>query len=212
MMSISDNFKLRLQSNINLIKTANGDIVVNEENPFEIECRKLRQKLEWQEKSRFEEGYEAGLNEAKGQYDEELRNLKNDFALFRSEIAQIFETYGAELENQCRDEIVKLSLGIGEKVIASELAQRDVTADAVKKIIGSGASLKDAKIFVSRESFENVSSLKEECLPPNVVIEIDPMLKKGDCRLDCAMGIIDGTVAGRLAALKEDLSDYIGQD
>ncbi len=150
------------------------------------------------------EGIQQGIDEGfKKGYDDNVHLLRKQTAEFVSLLESLSEPF-KELDDKVERELVNLSIGI-----ASQLVRREIKVDpgqivAVVKEAVNALPLAAQKITLKLhpEDAELVrSALQLDDMSPQWVIDEDPLLTRGGCKVETGVSHVDATVENRLAAI-----------
>jgi len=150
------------------------------------------------------EGFQQGIDEGfKKGYDDNVHLLRKQAAEFVSLLESLSEPF-KKMDGKVERELVNLSIGI-----ASQLVRREIKVDpgqivAVVKEAVNALPLASQKVSLKLhpEDAELVrSALLLDDMSPPWVIDEDPLITRGGCKVETGMSHIDATVENRLAAI-----------
>lgn len=154
----------------------------------------------------YEEGYQAGkeiaLQEGRQSLQTSLEALNAVISALNSRKEELFEAL--------RPEIITLCLAVCENILTKTLEKPSAVVKVVEKVLDYAAPLvKDAcvDVFLSPQDFE---SLKEPLTArfskdKHVSFVPDASIRKGACRLETPLGLVNVDISRILADLKTKL-------
>ncbi len=157
----------------------------------------------------YEEGLEQGLQKGSALAHEEFKDTISMLNI----IAMAFLVRKEELFEQLKPDIVKLCLVICKKLLQRELSQPEALQELIEKLLAQvKAVTKDTPVdvMISSDDYENIKAklhdfnLNLETLP-KIHFCSDPLIEKGNCRLETSVGMINFN----LQRLLEDLETKI---
>ncbi len=152
----------------------------------EEECRKAFQKG-------VEKGEKIGL--LKGQQE------SSTFVDLLQRMAERVLEHKSRLIDQLRPEIVEFSMGVCERIIRRELSQPHVFAQLIGMLISvATARMKQQplEVVVSPEDYAMLESLELD----EVQFIQDPLMRRGDCRVESQGGLINYDISRELSELQ----------
>lgn len=148
-----------------------------------------------------QEGYEAGMQEAK--------QMVESIAQIMTSTENLWQSMVERYEN----EIIELVKRISEKVIYGHARiDNQIVKRAILKSFELIPDPIEATINVSAEDYEFMETAKEELFEQvktlkNVSIVSDPSLTRGGCRVETKSGEVDSDIQGRLDAISKSIID-----
>ncbi len=150
------------------------------------------------------EGFQQGMDEGfKKGYDDNVQLLRKQAAEFVSLLESLSEPF-KKLDDRVERELVNLSIGI-----ASQLVRREIKVDpgqivAVVKEAVNALPLATQKITLKLhpEDAELVrSAMQLDDMSAQWLIDEDPLITRGGCKVETGVSHVDATVENRLAAI-----------
>lgn len=149
-------------------------------------------------------GYEAGMNQAMIQLQEEQDALE-------ARRCEMEQSYKEQLEAM-EPELIDVLTGIYEQIFQVDLSQRrSMVAHLAAKTIHQADGCKDFIVHVSKEEYEETKKQKEilvdACAASNATVEVieDLALTAGECLIETDGGIYDCSLGVQLAELTAEL-------
>ncbi len=162
----------------------------------------------------FNQGFNTGLVQGEKQVLDNFKDLLNNLA---TEVAEFKDELNGR-EESLKQDIVRLSIAISEKIIAKELL---VDKDIVKEIINDTIKLLDGeeeiKIKVNPRDLESLAGFKEDLLEGNnglesVKIVGDEGVRVGGTLIESDFGGLDATVSSQLEEVENRLLEVINDE
>lgn len=205
---MSNVIKLSNKPNISIRSVKN--LVIEDEdfnNKNEVEINREQILLKENYTKGFEEGYLKAKKELESEYNNKLIKKTEEYYEILSNFEEKLNIY----EKTFDEVIAKLSLKIAEKVIRSEVANRNVVEEiikeAAKKIIGAN----DVIIKINPKDYELITengndkilnkSFNKIKFEPNEAIEI------GGCIIESAIGNVDAQISTQLIEIEKRLKE-----
>lgn len=138
------------------------------------------------------QGFEAGLEQGRGEMEQETRRLR-----------QLAESLGSALDSldfRLADEVLSLALDVAKQVIAGEFAARpERILDVVKLALRQMAeSTREARLLLNPEDAQLVRPILNELLDKSRLrIVEDVRIVRGGCLIETPQGDLDATLQTR---------------
>ncbi len=157
----------------------------------------------------FEEGFEAGKNEAttllQVEYDKKVGIITSDFTSMAHELALEMEKYNKEFDKA----VVKLALAVARRVVVREIdldeaAVLSRSREAIRKIIG----VERIKIHVNPADEEYIREHRNELSNyadsvKEISVEADNKVERGGCVIESELGNIDARISTQFELIEE---------
>lgn len=125
----------------------------------------------------------------------------------RAEAAALLQRARAvydEVQRSSEAQLIRLAVGAAESLVRAELS---LAPDAIRELVrGVLEPARRAKRVVLRLAPEGAAVLRGDEAFEGIRIVDDESLEPGDCIVDTELGVMDGTLRVRVAALQEALS------
>lgn len=162
------------------------------------------------QKEGFDEGLQKGLEDGReeGRISSE-ETLKEELALLQSLSKELSEKQ-AELIEHNRSEIIRFALSVSEVIIRRELKDPDSFADLIEGLIQQAAPVVReslAHIYLNPEDLQMLQvALDRLSISPEqrdlLSFQSDNSIRRGDCRLEAPMGLLNFDVARQVASIE----------
>ena len=195
------NNKFRFSNRLSFV-TEHGDNVFINDTPLENE-ENLRKDQD--KKKELEQSYQHGWKACALEKDKEIQRLSAQLDNVSRALPEAVNSYLEEFENQVRGEIVKLALKIAEDIISRELEDSASWQAVIDRVLGHVIKAENFTLHLNPAMAKLVSS-GEIKVKSGIEVLSDNSLEIGDVRLAGSNGIIDGTVAGRIHSLRNELN------
>lgn len=163
-------------------------------------AEQIMSKAQYVYDTRFEEGYQDGLAQAKQEFAEQLIHISGESALFLSAI---------------EDRVVDTVVTAVQMILHQTKDEQIIKASAVTAV----QSLKDVKqmtLRVSRQQCPNVEQFIDELRREHnaewIEIVADDHLKNSDCILETPFGVVDAGLETQLRMLKKYLKSKLEKE
>jgi len=160
----------------------------------------------------FQEGYASGYREgfAKGE-QEGLASVQELVQAVQSVLEEARKAQRS-LEEQAREDVLKLAIAVAEKLVCRELSQDRAAALAIlQQMLAKVEGSETARVRLPREVFALVEARRDAILEPNgtagcqLEFVPDDALKAGDVLIETDWGLIDGRVQSRWRRIMQGL-------
>lgn len=158
--------------------------------------------------SELNEAYERGARETEARCQAQIQDLSTRLEEERARLPATLSAYFEELERQIKEEVCELAFSVAEIIIRDEIKSRSDYAGLIGEALGPVLNLRGVKVHLNPEVLTGVDP-EGLGLPPGVELTPDPGLGPGEALVECSQGLIDATVKGRLATLKESVKKHI---
>ncbi len=173
--------------------------------------RRLELRSQAVERESYEKGFAAGEKAGFELGRQKAEGLFQKIGAMVDELSNLKETAFKDLEG----EILELTLALAEKIASREIASDDEAVIAtIKKAMQVASTTGDIIVKVNPRDRDVLFKYKEDLARygvgvEGVRIEIDEMIDRGGCFLETSYGVVDATVHGIIAELKEKLDDEL---
>lgn len=157
-------------------------------------------------KSKLDASFQQGWKSCENQMNAKVQALTQQLDAASKQLPQALQKYFAELEKDMRSEVGELAFSIAAMVLGHEVEDSSSLKSLVQEMLNPILDLHNVKLYLNPAV---VSKSGGPDLPPGVKILPDSRLKPGEALLECSQGIIDGTLEGRLATLKDAFARFL---
>ena len=155
----------------------------------------------------IDEAYKQGIEETKSSLQPQIdalqtenAQIKSEFEVKISELANSFQSCFDNLENEFVDEVCTMGLKLAEMIIRQECTKKEQLLDLIK------GSLKDiftdSNIILKLNS-EDMSFISENITSSKLTCEEDANLSPGEALINYNKGFVDLTLDSRMQVLKD---------
>jgi flagellar assembly protein FliH len=154
-----------------------------------------------------EVAYEKGLKDGLRMAEEDFGSSAKALALACENINTLRETI---LNNSMAD-MQNLVLIIAEKIIRHSVTEQDRTiADTVAEAIQHAVKSDEFLIQVNPADLDIIKSKSKEFIGSisgleNIVVQANPAIERGGCRIDSSTSTVDATIAGQLRIIEDNI-------
>ena len=210
---ISDNIS-QAKKQLHVLKKEQAQLLesTKEQINFEKEKWKKEKKLERQEaeKAGYEDGFNAGKNEAMEQYESLLNEINHQYDLAITDYYQIIDNH--------RQTIINLAMTTANKIMDEELANNpEKFQNIVTKVMNNLKDNETITIIVHPNNYQYVSEQREELEQlidedGIITLQVDQSLNEGDCIIKHRFGQIDASIDVQLQQIKTALKESVSEN
>ncbi len=161
----------------------------------------------------FDEGYKKGWDERGAKAQAEIAALKSQLDGVSRQIPEAISAYFKEFEEQAMNEVCEIAFVVARIIIGREFdADPEAVHAAIVDALSPLVNPQGVKLRLNPAVADMVSKSGMEGVPSAVAVVPDSSLGIGDVVVDCQQGIIDGTIDGRMRALKDFICKSLGSD
>lgn len=158
---------------------------------------------------RVSDAFNSGLKEGKELAE---RGLINVFKALRAS-SEALHNLRDKILRESEDELIKLVMLIGRKVIIQEITQdRTILAGVVRHALAGLSAREEVTVHINPDDYQLVTSgrdelLRRELLNERLLLKPDPSVAVGFCLVDTAMGTVDASLDGQIDQIYRSLLD-----
>jgi flagellar assembly protein FliH len=171
----------------------------NQTTAFDEERRDLERALE--------EAYNKGLKDGFKMAEEDFGSSTKALIVACEQISTLRET----ILNNSMAEMQNLVLTIAEKIIRHSVTEQDRTiADTVEEAIRLAVKSDEFLIQVNPADLAVIKAKSKEFLATlsgceNIVVQANPAIERGGCKIDSSTSTVDATLAGQLQIIEDKI-------
>jgi flagellar assembly protein FliH len=171
----------------------------NQTTAFDEERRDLERALE--------EAYNKGLKDGFKMAEEDFGSSTKALIVACEQISTLRET----ILNNSMAEMQNLVLTIAEKIIRHSVTEQDRTiADTVEEAIRLAVKSDEFLIQVNPADLAVIKAKSKEFLSSlsgceNIVVQANPAIERGGCKIDSSTSTVDATLAGQLQIIEDKI-------
>lgn len=213
-MSDNNVQKMRFAPGLNIISSANCKVSISNgpgaAGAGKVATQESQDEEMW--KAKCQTSYQDGRKAGRQEMTAEIDALRLQAQAVARDIPQSISEYFTELEMQMREEICKLSFSIAETLVMRELESKDIVRELIHNALTPLMSLENVKIRLN-PGIVNMMSSEEvnPTVPQGVDVSPDPKLGPGDVIVETPNGLIDGTLAGRMELIKDEIHKALAE-
>gem|GEM_PF-1246158 len=175
--------------------------IEEEADPFPHDCTILQQEA-------YETGHQTGMQEgeARGRAETEMEmqramDLVGQVGLARLQALQ-----------QAEQDIIELAMAIARKIIHREVeGQTDIVVEQVRQTMKYLSTTALVRVLVHPDEVESLESVQatlknREGQAVPIVIEADPTIQAGGCRIESDTHVLDASIEAQLDMIEEELT------
>ncbi|BDU63030.1 flagellar assembly protein FliH [Candidatus Borrelia fainii] len=185
---------------------------IEQESNLEIEKivkeheARLKRELETEMARGRNEGYDAGFNKGREDYDKILGKLNNIISSLIAKRKEILESSGEHIMNL----VMQIAVKVVKKIIDS---QKDVVIENVNEALKKVKSKTNIVIRVNLDDIDVVSHQKHEFISKfdfikNLEVVEDVNIGKGGCIIETDFGEIDARISSQLDRIEEKFKNF----
>jgi flagellar assembly protein FliH len=155
----------------------------------------------------LEEAYNKGLRDALKRAEEDFGSSTKALVLACEQINSIRET----ILNNSMAEMQNLVLVIAEKIIRHSVTEQDRTiVDTIEEAIHCAVKSDEFLIQVNPADLAVIKAKSKEFIGSisgleNIVVQANPSIERGGCRIDSSTSTVDATLAGQLQIIEDKI-------
>lgn len=158
-------------------------------------------------KSKLDASFQQGWKSCEAEMNAKIQALSQQLDAASKQIPLGLQKYFTELEKDMRSEVGELAFSIAAMVLGHEVNDASSLDSLVQEMLNPILDLNNVKLYLN-PSIASMSGRSPE-VPSGVRVLPDSRLKQGEALLECNQGIIDGTLDGRLATLKDAFARFL---
>lgn len=208
------------KQHFNLSKTLRKKIVLQKVKAHELEEiwqagieEGYRKGLHEGQKQGYEAGKEEGIEEGFKEGADQIRAELKVAIELTNKIASNLLSKKEEIFNQLKPEIIKFSLAVSEKMLRKELSHAKSFLELLEKLFDEAKNIiKDTNVSIYLAP-EDATMLEKEIHHleldqegfSNATFISDPMIPRGNCRIETPLGLINFDIERLLTDLEEKI-------
>ncbi|GAB4248757.1 MAG: hypothetical protein Kow00109_24850 [Acidobacteriota bacterium] len=165
-----------------------------------------QERLEEVEREAYQKGFEAGRSSGL-----QMAEQKMEAALARlAESMAALARTRRELAQETEADLIRLAVAIAEKVVREHLEIRpEAVLPIVREALDKVREAAPITLFVCAEDYDRVKELlareSENYLGREVHLKVNPEFRRGDCRVECPLGTVDGRLSEQFRRIEQAL-------
>ncbi len=196
--------KMRFVGSGNVTVTESADAPAN--NPEEEEDQRS-----------FDEGFQAGIDQAKQEFEAILQQQNEVIAGLQEQVAHLQEVIPAgindylhELDRQARVEATELAFVAAEALVHREIERESPIESVLEEAFKQLTHLNEVKLMVSPQDYQLLNG-PTRVVPPGVEMVQDAQLRPGEVFIECPQGFLDGKIHARIQELRSQFLQLLNQ-
>ena len=182
----------------------------NEMSSEELYRRKLlelERRTQEIERDAYNQGFEQGEKDGLDYGQKSVQVVRSQM----ERILQNLESLPSKILHDYRDWLIRTSLMIARQIVHREiLTSPEIVAHTVKVLVEEAEEHSTLTVYLNPNDLEVLE--KRAGLPPEIDrkhfrLKADRELERGDCRIESAIQLLDGTIAGMFENLGKKLLD-----
>jgi flagellar assembly protein FliH len=188
---------------------------VPEINPEELYRRKLleiERRTQEIERDAYSQGFAQGEKDGYDYGQKSIQVVKSQL----ERIVQNMEALPEKIFKDYRDWLIRTSIGIARQIMNREVRlSPEIVADAVKTLVEEAEDHSTLTVYLNPNDMEIVEKRGGLAQGPNgkhFILKGDKGLERGGCRVESAIQLLDGSLAGMFENLEKKLLEMNGQE
>lgn len=165
-----------------------------------------QERLEEVEREAYQKGFEAGRSSGREMAEQKLEAV---LARFAESIAALARTR-RDLVRETEADLIRLAVVIAEKVVREHLeAHPEAVLPMVREALEKVKEAAPVTLYLSADDYERVKEFlerqSEHFRGREVHLKVNPEFRRGDCRVECPLGTVDGRLSEQFRRIERAL-------